>query len=76
MRQDYQNNWDFSIAKSTPITERVELQFTTEFFNLFNRTRFADPCIFAGGGICAPFGIVTSDSGPPRAIQFGLRLSF
>jgi outer membrane receptor protein involved in Fe transport len=76
MRQDYQNNWDFSIAKRTPITERVDLQFTAEFFNLFNRTRFADPCIFDGGGICAPFGIVTSDAGPPRAIQFGLRLSF
>src|SRR5690348_7100956 len=76
MRQDYQDNWDFSIAKRTPITERVDLQFTAEFFNLFNRTRFADPCIFDGGGICAPFGIVTSDAGPPRAIQFGLRLSF
>ena len=76
MRQDYQNNWDFSIAKRTPITERVDLQFTAEFFNLFNRTRFADPCIFDGGVICAPFGVVTSDAGPPRAIQFGLRLSF
>jgi outer membrane receptor protein involved in Fe transport len=76
MRQDYQNNWDFSIAKRTPIKEGVDLQFTAEFFNLFNRTRFADPCIFSNGVICAPFGIVTSDSGPPRAIQFGLRLSF
>lgn len=76
MRQDYQNNWDFSISKRTPITERVDLQFTAEFFNIFNRTRFADPCIFDGGGICAPFGIVTSDAGVPRAIQFGLRLSF
>ena len=76
MRQDYQNNWDFSISKRTQITERVDLQFTTEFFNLFNRTRFADPCIFDGGGVCAPFGIVTSDAGQPRAIQFGLRLLF
>jgi hypothetical protein len=76
MRQDYQDNWDFSISKRTPITERVDLQFTTEFFNLFNRTRFADPCIFDGGGVCAPFGIVTADAGVPRAIQFGLRLSF
>ncbi|HKV05588.1 MAG TPA: TonB-dependent receptor [Candidatus Acidoferrales bacterium] len=76
MRQDYQNNWDFSIAKRTPITEGVNLQFTAEFFNLFNRTRFADPCIFDGGGVCAPFGIVTADAGVPRAIQFGLRLNF
>jgi len=73
MRQDYQDNWDFSIAKRTPIAEGVDLQFTAEFFNVFNRTRFADPGIFANG---ANFGIVTSDSGPPRAIQFGLRLSF
>ena len=65
MRQDYQNNWDFSIAKRTPITEGVDLQFTAEFFNLFNRTRFGDPCIFNGGVICAPFGIVTAVAGSP-----------
>ena len=76
LRQDYQNNWDFSIAKRTPITEGVDLQFTAEFFNLFNRPRFGDPGIFAGGGPGGPFGIVTSDAGVPRAIQFGLRLSF
>jgi len=73
LRQDYEDNWDFSIAKRTPIAEGVDLQFTAEFFNLFNRTRFADPGIFANG---ANFGIVTSDAGVPRAIQFGLRLSF
>jgi outer membrane receptor protein involved in Fe transport len=73
MRQDYQNNWDFSIAKRTPIKEGLDLQFTAEFFNLFNRTRFGDPGIFTNG---ANFGIVTADAGSPRAIQFGLRLSF
>lgn len=73
MRQDYQNNWDFSIAKRTPIREGLDLQFTAEFFNLFNRTRFGDPGIFTNG---ANFGIVTADAGSPRAIQFGLRLSF
>ena len=73
MRQDYQNNWDFSIAKRTPITERVDLQFSTEFFNLFNRTRFGLPGIFTNGG---NYGIVTADAGVPRGIQFGLRLIF
>jgi hypothetical protein len=76
MRQDYMNNWDFSIAKSTAIREHVTLQFTTEFFNVFNRAQFADPCVFAGGVICAPFGVVTSQANRPRQIQFGLRLGF
>jgi hypothetical protein len=76
MRQDYMNNWDFSISKSTAIREHVTLQFTTEFFNVFNRAQFADPCVFAGGVICAPFGVVTAQANRPREIQFGLRLGF
>jgi hypothetical protein len=34
---------NFSIAKSTPITERVVLQFGADFFNLFNHPNFANP---------------------------------
>ncbi len=36
-------NFDFAVFKRTPITERVGLEFRTEFFNLFNHPYFAPP---------------------------------
>jgi outer membrane receptor protein involved in Fe transport len=72
IRMDYMDNWDFSIAKRIPITEKVNLTFTSEFFNGFNRPRFGPPGTFLG----PTFGIVTTQVNPPRAIQFGLRVSF
>jgi Carboxypeptidase regulatory-like domain/TonB-dependent Receptor Plug Domain len=34
---------NFSIYKKTPLTERVNLQFNVDFFNLFNHPNFANP---------------------------------
>jgi len=73
VRMDHMNNWDFSIAKRNDITERVYLQFTAEFFNLFNHVRFGTPNEQVG---TPTFGVVTSQVNPPRAIQFGLRVGF
>ena len=48
---------DFAIFKRTPITERVNMEFRIEFFNLPNHPNFANPFLpsfiadpFAGGG--------------------------
>jgi len=73
VRMDHMNNWDFSIGKRNDITERVYLQFTAEFFNLFNHVRFGTPNEQVG---TPTFGLVTSQVNPPRAIQFGLRVGF
>ena len=35
--------FNFSISKNTPITERVNLQIRAEFFNLFNHPNFSNP---------------------------------
>ncbi|HKS75672.1 MAG TPA: TonB-dependent receptor [Terriglobales bacterium] len=35
--------WNFSISKNTPITERVNLQLRAEFFNILNHPNFANP---------------------------------
>jgi hypothetical protein len=35
--------WNFSVFKNTPITERVNLQIRAEFFNLLNHPNFSNP---------------------------------
>lgn len=35
--------WNFSVFKTTPITERVELLLRAEFFNLLNHPNFSNP---------------------------------
>jgi hypothetical protein len=67
------SNWDLSLAKDTPITERLNVQFTAEAFNLFNHSRFGAP---ATNRSAANFGQVTSVVNLPRQLQFGLRFSF
>ncbi len=36
-------NFDFAVVKNTHLTERVNLQFRGEFFNLFNNVNFHEP---------------------------------
>ncbi|MBA3439084.1 MAG: TonB-dependent receptor [Pyrinomonadaceae bacterium] len=67
------NNFDFAVFKRTPVTERVGVEFRTEFFNLFNRVQFGPP----GQGLGNPqFGIVSSQVNNPRLVQFALRLIY
>jgi len=65
-------NVNLSLVKNTAITERVNLQFRTEFFNLFNHPNFNLPDSFLGS---PTFGIISSAK-DPRHIQFGLKLLF
>ena len=48
-------NADFSITKDTHISERLNFQFRTEFFNIFNHPQFALP-----GGVIVP-GVAPHD---------------
>jgi hypothetical protein len=68
-------SFDMGIFKRFAITERVNLQFRSEFFNIFNQVNFANPNTSFGGG----FGTSTAVhgfAGDPRIIQFGLKLTF
>jgi hypothetical protein len=66
------NTVDFSMAKNWRFKERYNIQFRSEFFNLFNHTNFNG------------YDTTTPDSGfgtlnaalAPREIQFGLKFSF
>lgn len=72
-RQDATNNADFSIIKNTPIKERVNLQFRTEFFNGFNHAVFSGPQL---GPTSANFGTITGVTNLERHIQMALRLTW
>jgi hypothetical protein len=76
-------NWDASIIKNIPITEKVRFQMRAEFFNVLNRANFAFTAAnaqFTQANINATtFGrlLGTSPAGSPaRVIQFAGRLEF
>ena len=66
-------NWDFSIAKNTPIRERMQFRLEADFFNLFNNPHFSNPNNSLGD---SNFGTISSDRLPPRLIQLGAKFSF
>jgi hypothetical protein len=83
-----QFNWDFTIMKNTQITERVRMQFRTDFYNAFNHPQFSDP----GSGAFGSAGFInvtplSAGGSPvndsishtnvnPRLIQFGVHFFF
>jgi Carboxypeptidase regulatory-like domain/TonB dependent receptor len=72
-------NTDFSVTKNTKITERFNLQFRAEMFDLFNHPNFGNPVLTTTS---AAFGVIqstrfpTGDFGSSRQVQFALKLQF
>ena len=74
LRGDSIDNWDISLFKNAILSEKVRLQFRSEFINAFNHAQFNVP---AGlNPTSTAFGAVTSESQWSRTIQFGLKLIF
>jgi Carboxypeptidase regulatory-like domain/TonB dependent receptor-like, beta-barrel len=75
LRQDGINNWDFALFKKTYFgpESRFNVEFRTEFFNIFNIVQFGPPNTAFGN---QSFGKVSGAVNNPRLIQFGLRFSF
>jgi hypothetical protein len=73
------NNWDMTLLKNTTVTERLNVQFRAEFFNLFNHTQFLGPggiTGFSGGQpTSGSFGNVSAAQSP-RVGQLALRFIF
>ena len=79
---------DMGIGKHMPLTERVRLEFRTEFFNIFNHPQYGLPLsdfsVAPGpGGFGNIVGTVSTTTpvtpvgtGTPREIQFSLRIAF
>lgn len=70
-RGPYQQNWDFSIIKTTRIKESHELRFRMDMFNMWNHPVFGFPSA-VNVGTPATLGQITSTVVPARLIQFGL----
>jgi hypothetical protein len=74
-----QVNLDFSLSKTFHFSERQQLKFMTEFFNLTNTPSFGNPAypvdIESAGG-SPTFGKINQVVGTPRLIQFALRYAF
>ncbi len=86
------NQLDLSFLKNIRVTERIALQFRSEFFNILNHTNFATPAASGNNLLTAgsSFGISQEtanassggllsplfNSGGPRSIQFALKLLF
>jgi hypothetical protein len=68
--------WDFSALKDTRITERLNIEFRAEIFNLLNRANFNLPnaVVFTPSGVTPTAGAITSTSTTSRQVQFGLKL--
>jgi hypothetical protein len=82
---------DFSADKKIPLSERAQLEFRSEFYNIFNHPQLGQPQSTFTPGSTSGFGAIINTvnlntaivnpitpvgSGTPREIQFALRLDF
>jgi hypothetical protein len=82
----FQQNWDFSLIRHFKLSERQDLRFTADFFNLWNHANFGVPQVTdyeqyllwaaSGSNGTDPFGEIVNTTGTPRLIQFSLRWAF
>ncbi len=69
---------DFSVLKTTVISDRLKVQFRAEAFNILNRANFGSPnaVVFTAAGTTPSptAGVITGTSTTSRQIQFGLKV--
>jgi outer membrane receptor protein involved in Fe transport len=78
-------NVDLAIIKNTKITERMNVQFVGNAFDLLNHPNYgqpsslfnaASPATLAGFGLIGSTRFPTGDSGSSRQMQFAVKLQF
>ncbi len=70
-RGPFQQNWDFSVMKSTKFKESHEFQIRMDMFNMWNHPVFGFPSSVSLA-TASSFGQITTTVVPARLIQFGL----
>jgi Carboxypeptidase regulatory-like domain/TonB dependent receptor len=71
LRSPHYGDVDLSLHKDFPITERIRLQFRSDFVNAFNHVQYNAP----NTGLGATMGQITGAQ-PPRNIQLALKLYY
>ncbi|HUO59848.1 MAG TPA: TonB-dependent receptor [Candidatus Acidoferrales bacterium] len=65
-------NLDVALVKHTKVSEKIDMEFRGEIFNLTNTPALAQP----NGSFGSPaFGTITSTTTDPRVVQFAIRFS-
>jgi hypothetical protein len=69
---------DLSLFKRIAVSEKMNLQFRAECFNIQNRANFGTPnaIVFSNGIVSPSAGLISSTVTTSRQIQFGLKLIF
>jgi hypothetical protein len=62
-----------SVTKAFRITERYQVRFRAQCFNLMNHANFGTPNLTPTN---TAFGRITATAGPPRTFQFSLDMPF
>ena len=70
-----QNNFNFNLAKTFSVTEKWNVEFRAEMYNLFNHTQFKEIDTTFSTFTGSTFGWVTG-AHDGRFLQFGLRVTF
>jgi outer membrane receptor protein involved in Fe transport len=71
--------WNPALFKKFALTERMNLEFRTEFFNILNRANYGPPAssLFSAAGVpTAGVGKINNTTTESRQIQFALKLTF
>ncbi|MGA7401826.1 MAG: TonB-dependent receptor plug, partial [Candidatus Sulfotelmatobacter sp.] len=73
LRGPNQRNADISVIKYFPVSEKMKVEFRSEFFNAFNIVSFANPVnVLASANV----GQIVETSTGPRVVQFALKFDF
>jgi len=70
------NNFNFALQKRTRLSERFNLDFRGEAYNLFNRVQFGPPNTGITTAANPTTGQIRSQINTPRLLQFALKLLF
>ena len=66
-------NWNLSMIKSFPVTEKTGFEFRAEAYNFINHPNLSNPNLSPTSGT---FGEITGKNGNNRTLQLGARFSF
>ncbi|HYA65009.1 MAG TPA: carboxypeptidase-like regulatory domain-containing protein [Candidatus Sulfotelmatobacter sp.] len=69
-------NMNLGAKKNVRITERVNVEASFNFINVFNHNQFLDPTLNISGQNPSTFGQLSTEGTVPRTMEFGIRVNF